>query len=242
MYVGIPNANIAMPLEKMKITNLETGKTTTVLYNPQSYTQMKYVEYAQSPQFGGDAPVVQFLSGGAEILSFELFFDSLSAGAEVGGGAADKLKFAGNSLLPSAANAIDVRDYTKKIFKLTGIESSVHRPPELKVEWASLQFKGFLAACTQRFLKFDEKGQPVRAILECQFIEHRDEKHIFTSNPLESPDTTKYRTVRQGDSLWAFAAREYGEASEWRRIAVANGLSNPRKLRSGDTLVLPAIP
>ena len=241
MYVGIPNANIAMPLEKMKITNLDTGKKITVLYNPESYVQMKQVSYGQTPLLGADTPIVQFQCGGPEMLSFELFFDSLSAGSEIGGDATDKLKFAGNSLLPSLANAIDVRDYTKKIFELTGLEAKVHRPPELKIEWSSLQFKGFLVSCVQRFVKFDEKGQPVRAILQCQFMEHRDIAQLFVKNPLESPDTTKYRTVRQGDSLWAFAAGEYGEASQWRQIADANGLINPRRLRSGDTLVLPAI-
>ena len=45
---------------------------------------------------------------------------------------------------------------------------------------------------------------------------------VFGKNPLQSPDTTKYRTVRQGDSLWAMAAHEYGEASQWREIAAAN--------------------
>ena len=241
MYVGVPNANIAVPLEKMKITNLDTGEEIIVLYNPESYTQMKQVSYGQIPLMGGDAPVVQFQSGGAEILSFELFFDSISAGAEVGGKAWDRVKFAANSVLPSLGNLIDVRDYTKKVFALTGIESSVHRPPELKVEWGSLQFKGFLASCVQRFVKFVESGKPVRAILQCQFIEHRGFADLFVSNPLESPDTTKYRTVRQGDSLWAFAAKEYGEASQWRHIPDANGLVNPRRLRSGETLVLPAI-
>ena len=241
MYVGSSNANSAMPLEKMKITNLDTGKTVTVLYNPQSYVQMKHVMYGQTPLLGGDAPVVQFQSGGAEVLGFELFFDSLSAGSEIGGGSDVKKKFADNSQRSSSANAIDVRDYTKQIFAFTGIEAKVHRPPELKIEWSSLQFKGFLASCVQRFVKFDEKGQPVRAILQCQFIEHRDLAQMFVKNPLESPDTTKYRTVRQGDSLWAFAAGEYGDASEWRRIAAANGIRNPRKLRSGEMLVLPAI-
>ena len=59
--------------------------------------------------------------------------------------------------------------------------------------------------------------------------------------PLESPDTTKYRTVHQGDSLWAMAAKEYGQPEQWRAIADANGLANPRALRSGERLVVPAI-
>ena len=55
------------------------------------------------------------------------------------------------------------------------------------------------------------------------------------------PDTTKYRTLHQGDSLWALSAREYGEAGRWREIARANEIENPRLLRSGETVVLPAL-
>ena len=241
MYIGIPNPNILMPLEKMKIKNLDKSKSIEVLYNPQSYVRSRSVTYAQIPLMGGDAPIVQFQHGTGEVLSFDLFFDSISAGSEVGGGLADRLKFTANSLLPSAANLIDVRDYTKKIFKLMKIEESAHRPPRLRVEWSSLQFTGFLASCTQQFLKFDESGTPVRAMLKCQFIEHVDLNKLSGMNPLGSPDTTKFRSVHQGDSLWALAAKEYGQSGQWREIARANGIVNPRRLRMGDTLVLPAL-
>ena len=68
-------------------------------------------------------------------------------------------------------------------------------------------------------MRFDEQGQPVRAFLECTFDEFRDYKDLYVANPLNSPDTTKYHTVRQGDSLWALAAEEYGDAGQWRVIA-----------------------
>ena len=106
---------------------------------------------------------------------------------------------------------------------------------------SSLQFRGFLYQCSERFVRFDEKGRPVRAFLNCTFIEHREYKNLLVANPLNSPDTTKYHTVRQGDSLWSLAAEEYGDAGKWREIAAANGISNPRRLRSGETLVVPAL-
>lgn len=241
MFVGIPNPNILIPVEKMRITNLDKKETINVLYNPQSYVRQKDVNYRPIAILSADAPIVQYHSGGMEMLSFELFFDSVSAGSEVGGTMVDRLKFAGNSLLPTIAGGIDVRDYTKKIMDLMYIDSDLHRPPELKVEWASLQFKGFLARCSQRFVRFDEQGQPVRAILACTFIEHRENKKLFVANPLNSPDTTKYHTVREGDSLWSLAAKEYGDAGQWRAIAEANGIPNPRRLRTGETLVVPAL-
>ena len=242
MYVGLPNPNILAPLQKMRITNLDAYETIEVLYNPQSYTKRKRVNYRPIPSLNADAPMVQFMHGGMEILTFDLFFDSVSAGSEVGGTFIDRLAFFGNSLLPTLANLIDVRDYTSKITDLMYIDTDLHRPPELKVEWASLQFRGFLANCEQRFLRFAETGEPVRAVLSCTFIEHRDVDELTVANPLNSPDTTKYHTVRQGDSLWSLAADEYGDPGQWRSIADANGMSNPRTLRAGETLVIPALP
>ena len=89
MFVGLPNPNILIPVEKMRITNLDAKvppNTIEVLYNPQSYTRKKSVNYRTIPLLGADAPIVQFQSGGNEELTFELFFDSVSAGAEVGTG------------------------------------------------------------------------------------------------------------------------------------------------------------
>ncbi len=240
MFVGIPNPNILIPVEKMRITDLDNDETIEVLYNPQNYTRSKSARYRPVPALGSDVPVLQFQGGDFETLTFELFFDSVSAGGEVGGDFGDRKKFAGNSLLPTIAGMIDVRDYTRKVTDLMSIERDLHRPPELKVEWASLQFRGFLAQCEQRFVRFDENGRPVRAFLTCTFIEHRDVDKLYTANPLNSPDTTKYHTIRQGDSLWALASREYGDAGQWRMIADANGLANPRVLRSGEILVVPA--
>lgn len=241
MFVGIPNPNILIPVEKMRITDLDNNETFEVLYNPQSYVRNKTVNYKPISLIGSDAPLVQFQSGGMETLSFELFFDSVSAGSEVGGNFIDRAKFAVNSLLPTIAGLIDVREYTKKITDLMYIDDDLHRPPELKVEWSSLQFKGFLYSCEQKFVRFDEHGQPVRAFLTCTFIESRDVQKLYVANPLNSPDTTKYHTIRQGDSLWSLASAEYGDAGQWRVIAASNGLSNPRALRTGEMLVVPAL-
>lgn len=241
MFVGMPNPNLLIPLEKMSIQNLHKKTTIYVLYNPESYEQTRSISLANQSSMSSNMPIVQFVSGGAEQLHFTLFFDSLSAGAEIGGTKSDRAKFAVNSLLPSAQKQIDVRTYTERIYKLMRIDPSLHAPPRLKLEWASLQFTGYLVNCTQKFVKFNEQGTPVRATLDCTFQEYVEPGKIASLTPNESPDTTKYRTVTQGDALWSLAAREYGQPAQWREIANANGLTNPRKLRTGDMLVLPGL-
>lgn len=239
MFVGIPNPNILMPLKKLHITKKDTGdKGFDVLYNPEKYVRKREVQYSDKTGISMDMPITQFSHGAAEILEFTLFFDSMSAGGEVGGTVADRLKFGVNSLKPSKAKNIDVRTYTDMVYSLMEIDPSLHVPPLLQLDWSSLVFVGHLMRCSQTFVRFNEDGVPVRAWLECTFRE-------FISNvgkkSLESPDTTKYRIVHQGDALWSFSEKEYGEAGHWREIARANNIENPRVLRSGDTIALPAL-
>ena len=130
MYIGIPNPNILVPLEKMSIQ--PAGKPAfEVLYNPESYRQGRSVQYAQAMGIGTNVPITQFAGGSLEILQFRLFFDSMSSGSEVGGSIVDKALFLGNSLLPSLAKTIDVRTYTQKVYGLMEIVPAKHAPPLL---------------------------------------------------------------------------------------------------------------
>ena len=51
----------------------------------------------------------------------------------------------------------------------------------------------------------------------------------------------KSRQVRRGDTLQSLAAEEYGDPRQWRHIAVANGIVNPRDLRPGTVLTIPKL-
>ena len=240
MYVGLPNPNIVVPLAKLTIES-EGKEAFKVLYNPESYTQSRSVRYAEANGVATNTPVVQFAGGTMEKLEFRLFFDNMSAGSEVGGSAVTKAQFAANSVLPSLGKVLDVRKYTQKVYSLMEIDPDKHVPPLLKLKWSSLQFTGHLVQCTQQFVRFSEQGIPLRAWLDCTFQEFVAPLKANLPRPLESPDTTKYRTVYQGDSLWSLSAKEYGQPEQWRAIADANGLVNPRHLRSGAQLVLPAL-
>ena len=47
--------------------------------------------------------------------------------------------------------------------------------------------------------------------------------------------------VKDGDTLPSISYSSYGDATDWRRIAEANGIDNPLHLRRGSSLSLPSI-
>lgn len=229
-----------IPITKLCITKVgEVGSRIYVLYNPTDYTIERSAKYAETGGMDANAPSIQFVRGTCEILRMNLFFDTLNAGYEAGTGTTSA-SLAATATLPSLAKQ-DVRLYTSQIFDLMLIDPSKHVPPLLKIEWSSLQFTGHLVSCQEKFTKFNGEGMPVRAILNVAFKQFVEPSELSKTAPFESPDTSKYRQVEQGDSLWALSAREYGRGSEWRHIARANDMANPRLLDTGSYLALPAI-
>ena len=240
MQIGKPNPNMIMPLEKMCITNKTNNKKIYVMYNPESYVQERGAKYSEAPGLASNMPSIQFVHGMSETLQMELFFDTFSPSIAVGGSPLDTVALVATGLGP-APMKMDVRDYTSQIYDLMIINSSTHVPPLLKIEWSSLQFEGHLVSCSQKFTMFNQLGTPVRATLNVTFKQYMKPSKIAKMKPNESPDTEKYRTVSQGDALWSFSSREYGQCSQWRVIAAANGIANPRLLNTGDTIKLPAL-
>jgi len=59
--------------------------------------------------------------------------------------------------------------------------------------------------------------------------------------PRNSPDHTKRRTLKTGETLALIAHEEYDDPAEWRRIADANGILDPRDVKPGTVLTLPPI-
>jgi ethanolamine utilization protein EutN len=57
----------------------------------------------------------------------------------------------------------------------------------------------------------------------------------------QSPDRTKLRVFKEGDSLWVLANAEYVDPGMWRVIANHNRLENPRIIAPGSTLELPPL-
>lgn len=57
-------------------------------------------------------------------------------------------------------------------------------------------------------------------------------------DPCSTPAANGW-VVQRGQTLWRIAAVVYGDGRQWRKIAAANGIRSPRRVRAGMVLVLP---
>lgn len=206
-------------MEKARILVLKgknEGKEIPVLFNPTEYTLDKSNEFANINIPGLDSPLLQFTRGGLQTLTMDLFFDTYEKDE-------------------------DVRNYTKKVIDLMEIDEKLHAPPVCKFIWGGgIEFICVISKISKKFTMFNSNGIPVRATLSVTFNEYKTETSV-KERSLESRDRTKHYTLKQGDSLWLIAAKEYGEPTMWRAIAEANKIDNPRMLESGKAVIIPPL-
>lgn len=192
-----------------------------VLFNPEEYTVNKDNNFAAQAVPGLSGPLIQFVHGNLRTLEMELFFDTYDT-----------------ATLPKA----DVRNETLKVSRLMDIDPELHAPPILRFAWASLQFRCVLARASQRFIMFADDGTPVRARMTVTFNEVLDAAREAKQVARQTADVSKLHTVTDGETLSSIAARLYDDPMQWRPIAIANRLDDPRRLRAGQQLWIPALP
>src|SRR5215212_10222303 len=92
--------------------NIQFDNPIKVLFNPQQYSIDKINQFANMPIPGRDSPIIQFVRGESETLSFELFFDTYTY-----------------------ENSEDVRNYTSTITDLMTINEDIHAPRICSFAW-----------------------------------------------------------------------------------------------------------
>lgn len=206
-----------MALKKAKIIVSRTSEEQLeVLFNPNEYSLESANNFAWQTIPGLQTPIAQFVSGEATTLSMDLFFDSYEAGT-------------------------DVRLQTSKISGLLEVDKDLHAPPSCRFVWGSLDFKGVVERVSQKFTMFLDSGLPVRATLSVTFKALQSMQEQYQDIPRQSADRTKMKMLRQGDQLWMIAAEEYEDPGEWRAIAEANGIDNPRLVATGRKIIVPRL-
>jgi nucleoid-associated protein YgaU len=201
-------------------------------FNPSQLSYQKTLSWERvEPAASKTHPsgTLQHRSTSPETLTVELFFDAYAAGE---GGPL-------GPFAPRAAN-VGVVGMTDQVARLAQFDAELHRPPVCTIAWGKQTlFRGVLQQLSRTFLLFLEDGTPVRASLNCTFLEAEGE--VSAARELHSADVAKTYVVRPGDTLAGIAASAYGDASQWRRIAEANRIDDPRRLAPGRTLSIPRL-
>ncbi|UVI27383.1 CIS tube protein [Paenibacillus spongiae] len=208
-----------MVLEKALIQPLDErgdpkGQPVKVLFNPTEYSIEKGNQYQSVALPGKSVPALQFVSGNAQTLTMDLFFDTYEQGE-------------------------DVRIYTGQVTELLNIDRDLHAPPVCMFIWGKLVIKGVIEKVSQKFTMFLSSGIPVRATLNVSIKEYKTIQEQMAEDPSSNP--AKQVTVNAGTSLSAIAAQQYGDPGKWREIAKANNISNPRQVPPGKQITVPPL-
>lgn len=200
------------------------------LFNPKELSVEKSNQFAEINIPGLSSPIFQFVRGNARSVTMDLFFDTYEEGVDV--------RFFTDRITGWDAGSMFSRlpDMAKG---LMDIDSGLHAPPVCLFIWGAFIFQCIIERVLKRFTMFLPEGIPVRATLSVTLKEYREVDVQVKEIAFESADLTKRWTVRQGDSLWSIAAKEYGDPAKWRMIAEANEIDNPRILSPGQELVIP---
>jgi nucleoid-associated protein YgaU len=242
-----------MTLQKARFKNLDTGKELAVQFNPTELTFSKSAQFAEIAIPGLDAPIQQFIRGGTETMTVELFFDSTDSG--MGKGAKSVTEDG------SAFPVIDPYCGTEEFYQLVKQNPKTHASPRCRFIWgaksdipfinvlvdavqttssnAPFWFNCVVESIDRKFLLFSPEGIPLRARLSVKLREYQTLEQMIAK--LQTADHTKVRILKQRQRLDQIAEQEYDTPTEWRRIAEANDLDDPRRVPPGTSLVVPAM-
>jgi hypothetical protein len=223
--------------------NGDDAKIFTVDFNPSTFTINNKIGFkAQGGQgsAGGDPtfdkiPPLEF--------SIEFTIDGTGVASQ---NLSNEQKNKFNSI-QSGNQPENKNDYVKtrirELRETTGsnINGDIHRPNYLAVLWGTFYIKCVLTALNITYNLFDRSGSPLRAKVNCSFLERKQSGAGERQTMYESPDLTKYKQIKQGDKLPLMAKKNYDESFYYLQVAKANKLKNFRSLLPGTTLVLPPL-
>ncbi len=194
------------------------------IFNPKDFSVTKANSWEAKAAPGQSAAKPTFGGGQPRELSLQLLFDA-------------------TLLTPP----MSVKDVSIKLFdamkasKNEGGAKNKSRPPALTFRWGAFAFQGVAKSLTVQFQLFRENGEPIRADVKLALVQWDVEGTLGQNPTTRSSGALGTRLVHDGDSLASIAYAVYGDATQWRVIAEANGIDDPLSLRSGRALSLPSL-
>lgn len=190
------------------------------MFNPEEITFKRSNAWsAPKPADGKKAPLQQFLGENPGSYSLTLYLDSTDKKTSV---KADTLKLVG---------LMDIKKF--------GTEC---RPPFVFFNWGLdiASWPSVIKDLSMSYIYFGADGSPQRSKVEISLEQALGVDTWANQNPTSgTPDPHRQHQLQVGETLDRLSARYYGDATRWRLIADANGVSDPLALRPGRVLTIP---
>ena len=209
-------------LQKLRIVPL-AGRAAplSVPFNPKDYTIEQSNTYAEIGIPGLEAPILQFVRGNVEKLSFDLLIDTTEH-------------------LPGTPGR-DARPIAEKILEFARIDGDRHAPPVCRFEWGGNVLEGVIESVRRQFVLFDPDGRATRINMSLGVKRYRTLREQLGKINKSSPDRTRTVVASAGDTLPAIAFRAYGDDAQWRPIAIENRIADPASVEPGTVLTIPVL-
>ncbi|GAB2460610.1 CIS tube protein [Jatrophihabitans fulvus] len=122
-----------------------------------------------------------------------------------------------------------------------GESATITRPPRVKFGWGKeVSWWAFIESATVTFEFFSSTGVPLRARVQLTLTQAGPDDAYTRQNPTSgTPAPHHIHRVQRGETLDRISARYYGDSTQWRTLAVANGIEDPLGLRPGMALAIP---
>ncbi len=204
---------------------IEGGQRVPCMFNPAQLQLSRTNSWSGDSRPGYGVPTLRYTGAGSGTLSLDLFFDTTATGTAV-------------------------TQHTGKILGLMDVDPSLPgsdpasnnvRPPYVTFHWGDLHaFKAVITQLELTFTYFSSTGVPLRATMGLQLTQYEESRAFGPQNPTSgTPRPQRVHRVQSGETLDRIAARYYGDATAWRRLAHANSIADPLALRPGTLLSIP---
>jgi hypothetical protein len=213
------------------VEEVSGGLEFTVQFNPASL-KVTYTNQVQTNDQANPS-AQQYVGKGSSKMAIELIFDVSIAGAVEA---------------TSEGETTDVRHSVEKLAKFFQAKPDESAPadqprfvpPGVRFKWGSFLFDGIIESLDETLDLWSEDGRPLRAtvtlsmsqqgiVLQRGTPENRGGAGPGGGKPA---GTTPMAAARAGDSIQSLSARA-GLQADWKFVAEANGIENPRDIAPG---------
>jgi hypothetical protein len=209
------------------------GKRVQVQFNPETL-KVSFANQIATPTGAGSqegSPARLFVGAGSTKLAVQIWFDVTAIPAE-------------------AERVEDVRELTREVtYFITPIAEGEHFiPPAVKFAWGSFAFAGIVDSIEESLEFFSNDGKPLRAQISLAMSQQRIPEYVAGRGVPQAPPpgagkgpggrpvgTSPLTQAPAGVPLQALAG---ASGADWRAVAQANQIENPRLLAAGQLIDL----